>query len=146
MRELNLVILGTPKPKQSARFYAKGNKIFSFQKKEVVENERNIAFDVKAQLPKDFKPFDEAICVEVVFVFPIKETMKKKEKDAIAAGEYFYKDTKPDLHDNLCKGLFDALEGIVYVNDSRICMVKSAKIYGTQPRIELKVTPLNATA
>jgi Holliday junction resolvase RusA-like endonuclease len=146
MRELNLIILGTPKPKQSARFYAKGNKVFSFQKKEVVENERNIAFDVKSQLPVGFVPYDEPIGVEVVFVFPIKETMKKKEKEAIENGEYIYKDTKPDLHDNLCKGLFDALEGLVYVNDSRICMVKSAKIYGVQPRIELKITPLNASA
>ncbi len=146
MRELNLIILGTPKPKQSARFYAKGNKIFSFQKKEIVENERNIAFDVKSQLPKDFKPFDEPISIEVLFVFPIKETCKKSERNFIEQGGYVYKDTKPDLHDNLMKGLFDALEGIVYVNDSRICMVKSAKIYGTQPRIELKVTSLNASS
>lgn len=145
MRELNITILGTPKPKQSARFYAKGNKVFSFQKKEVVENERNIAFEVKQQLPTGFIPFDEPIGVEVVFVFPINGTIKKAQKKAIEDGEYVYKDTKPDLHDNLMKGLFDALEGIVYVNDSRICMVKSAKIYGTTPRIELKVTPLNAT-
>lgn len=145
MRELKLTILGTPKPKQSARFYAKGNKVFSFQKKEVVENERNIAYDVKSQLPICFKPFDEPIGVEVLFVFPIKETFTKKQKQAIEEGAVVYKDTKPDLHDNLMKGVFDALEGIVFVNDSRICEVASKKIYGNKPRIELRVYQLNAT-
>ena len=47
-------ILGIPTPKQSARFYAKnfGGKTMmkSYQKKEVVEKERNSAFDVKSHL------------------------------------------------------------------------------------------------
>ena len=144
MSELNLTILGTPKPKQSARFYAKGNKVFSFQKKEVVENERNIAFEVKQQLPMCFKPFDEPIGLEVLFVSPIKKSASKKEKAAIERGEIIYKDTKPDI-DNITKMCLDAMQGVVYINDSRICEYKATKIYGTIPKIQIRVYPLNAT-
>ncbi len=47
-----------------------------------------------------------------------------------------YPDTKPD-HDNLEKALYDALEGIVYVNDSRIVDKKFKKRWGDPPRVEV---------
>lgn len=144
MRELNLTILGTPKPKQSARFYAKGNKVFSFQKKEVVQNERNIAFEVKQQLPMCFKPFDEPIGVEVLYVFPPKESFTKKQKEFLREGGIIYKDTKPDV-DNITKMCLDAMQGVVYINDSRICEYKATKQYGNSPRIQMRVYTLNAT-
>ena len=51
-----------------------------------------------------------------------------------------YKNTKPDLTDNLNKGLFDALQDIVYTNDSRIVKITdTSKIYGIHPRTELTI-------
>lgn len=145
---MKVVIIGTPKAKQSARFRAitskKTGKTFvsSYQKKEVVENEKNIAFDVKSQLPLGFVPFDQAIGVQILYVFPLLSSFTKKQKKIIDAGGIIYKDTKPDLTDNLNKGLFDACEGILYTNDSRICKVESTKIYGTRPRVELEIYKL----
>jgi Holliday junction resolvase RusA-like endonuclease len=142
---MKLTIIGTPKSKQSARFRAitskKTGKTFvsSYQKKEVIDNERNTAFDVKSQLPIGFVPFDVAIGVKILYVFPLLSNFTKKQKEIIDAGGIIYKDTKPDLTDNLNKGLFDACEGILYTNDSRICKVESTKIYGTVPRIELEI-------
>lgn len=140
---LTFTILGIPQPKQSARFRAVkfGNKtiVQSYQKKEVKQNERNIQFDIKSQLPKDFKPFDCAIEVDVTFVFPPLSMWSKKKRTELESGNKVYKTTKPDLTDNLMKGLFDAMQGIVYVDDSRICKVRSEKIYGLVPKIELIV-------
>lgn len=46
--------------------------------------------------------------------------------------------TKPDLTDNLSKGVFDALEGIVFLNDSQIFAVKeSYKLYSEKPGIRI---------
>ena len=139
-------ILGIPSPKQSARFYAKnfGGKtmIKSYQKKEVVEKERNIAFDVKSQLPEGFIPYDCPLLFEVLFVFPILSSMKKAVRQAIEEGEIVYKPTKPDLQDNLMKILADSMNGIVFVDDSRICKVSSQKIYGLIPRTEVIIKPL----
>jgi hypothetical protein len=41
------------------------------------------------------------------------------------------------------KGTMDALNGIVFTDDSIIAKVDSIKIYGTTPKIELEFNPLN---
>lgn len=146
MNSINFKILGIPLSKQSARFknVKMGNKTFikSYQKQEVIDNERNIGFDVKSQLSPSFIPFDIPIGVEVLFVFPPLSSWSKKKKALLESGEVIYKETKPDLTDNLMKGLFDALNGIVFTDDARVCKVESKKIYGLVPRIELKVYEL----
>jgi Holliday junction resolvase RusA-like endonuclease len=144
---LNLKILGTPSSKQSARFrIVKGkggnNFVSSYQKKEVKDNERNIAYDVKSQLPLDFVPFDSPIGVKVLFVFPPLKSFSKKKMTELEEGKTIYKDAKPDLTDNLMKGVFDAMEGIVFTNDSRICTVESKKIFGFVPRTEITLFEL----
>jgi Holliday junction resolvase RusA-like endonuclease len=49
------------------------------------------------------------------------------------------KATKPDL-DNLGKGVLDALQGIVFENDSQIWEYKSIrKVYGSRFGIELEI-------
>lgn len=146
MNSIQFKILGIPLSKQSARFKTVqiGKKTFvkSYQKQEVIDNERNIGFDVKSQLNPSFIPYDVPIGVEVLFVFPPLASWSKKKKASMEAGEIIYKETKPDLTDNLMKGLFDALNGIVFTDDARVCKVDSKKIYGLVPRIELKVYEL----
>ncbi len=141
-----LKILGIPKPKQSARFASMrmGNKniIRSYQNKDVKEKERNIQFDVNQQLPKGFIPYDCALEVGVSFVFAPTSSFSKNKLKQLDSGVKLYKKTKPDLTDNLMKALFDAMEGIVYVNDSRICKVKSEKIYGRIPMITVVIKPI----
>lgn len=144
---LNLKILGIPLSKQSARFKVMKGKsgssfVKSYQKKEVVDNERNIAFDVKSQLPLGFVPFDRPIGAKVLFVFPPLKNFSKKKMSELESGTVIHKDTKPDLTDNLMKGVFDAMEGIVFTNDSRICEVSSKKIYGFVPRTEIELFEL----
>jgi Holliday junction resolvase RusA-like endonuclease len=143
---MKFTILGIPKPKQSARFFAKrsGDKTFikSYQKKEVVDNERNIAWDVKSQLPKGFVPFDCPIGIKVLFVFPPLKSFKKATIEAMEYGEEIWKDTRPDLTDNLMKGVVDAMNGVVYIDDARICKVESMKVFGHVPKIEIEIEKL----
>lgn len=144
---MKFTILGVPQPKQSARFrIAKGkagkNFVASYQTKEVKETERNIKYDIRSQLPFDFVPLDCPIGVKVLFVFPPLKSWSKKQKEALRQGQRIYKGTKPDLTDNLMKGLFDALNGLVFIDDARVVKVESEKIYGEQPRIELELYPL----
>lgn len=130
-------ILGIPKAKQSASFRiiktATKSFIGSYQKKEIVENQRNISFDIKSQLPSNFMPLEGALFAKVIFVFPILKSMKKNIISDIKKGGIFYKIAKPDLVDNLMKGLFDAMSGIVFIDDAQICKVSSCKIFGETP-------------
>lgn len=146
---LKFKILGIPQPKQSARFAirkGKGGKNFlqKYQKKEVVQNERNIAFDIKSQLPEGFIPFDSALKVKVLFVFPPLKTFSKVKLNALSTGAIIYKTTKPDLTDNLMKGTMDAMNGIVFTDDSIIAEVESKKIYGLVPRMEIEFQKLES--
>jgi len=143
---VTLTILGTPMPKQGDRqriAKGSGGQFIQHYKTSKVRNMEN---DIKAQatrqLPKDFAPFDEPIGIKAKFVFPPLKSFPKYKLEKIEGGIRMYKDTKPDLTDNLMKGLCDALEGILYVNDSRICSVETEKVYGRVPRTEVEVFQL----
>jgi Holliday junction resolvase RusA-like endonuclease len=82
---------------------------------------------------------DEAIGVKVLFVFPPLKSWSKKKRLELESGAIIYKITKPDLTDNLMKGLFDAMNGISFTDDSRVCKVESEKIYGLIPRTEVEL-------
>ncbi len=50
---------------------------------------------------------------------------------------------KPDL-DKLVRAIGDALEGIVYVNDSQIVRIVAEKFYGAPSRVEVAVSEMMA--
>lgn len=148
MDEYKFIFHGIPMSKQSARFmvgkYGKmKGKVVSYQKSSIIKKENDLGISAKEQLPKDFKILDEPIGASILYVFPMLSSFSKKDREFVKNGGIIYKDTKPDLHDNLNKALFDALEGIVYTNDSRVCKLKETqKIYGINPRIELTIFKL----
>jgi len=146
--EMKLILLGEPTPKQSARFrivQPKGKKAYvqAYQPKEIVDKEMSIKEAVINQLPPDFIPFDGAVSMGAKLVFGIPKSFSKKKRKAIEDGATHYKITKPDLQDNLMKGICDAMESIVYTNDSRICKTTGTeKIYGFKPRIEITIAEI----
>ena len=135
---MKFIILGTPFSKQSFRFTKSGHK---YQKKEVVEKQEAIQWQVVNQLPDGFKPFTGGVRVtRLLYVFPPLKSFSKKQLILLKNGVRIYKTTKPDLTDNLNKGLFDAMQGLVYINDSQVCEVENmVKCYGLQPRIEIEL-------
>jgi Holliday junction resolvase RusA-like endonuclease len=138
---MKITILGEPKPKQSARFCKVGKFMRSYQTKEVKQNEQNIQGQILATLPEGFVPFSEAIAItKLHYVFSPLSSFSKKQKALIDSGIIVYKHTKPDLTDNLSKGLFDAMQGIVFINDSQIVSMDNVKkYYGNIPRIEIEL-------
>ncbi len=139
--KLRFEITGEPRPKQSARFYHTGKFIKSYQTQTVKNEESNVKMQVIAQLPAGFTITQNAIRVtKLHYVFSPLKKMRKSDLKAIEAGELVYKATKPDLTDNLNKGVFDALQGIIYTNDSQIISLDNVKkIYGLRPRVEIEL-------
>lgn len=142
---MKLIIYGEPKAKQSAKFARIGKFMKSYQPKEVINAEANIKMQIISQLkelfPEGFEVFTGSVAVSKLhYVFsPLKSFTKKKMK-MIEDGMLVYKDTKPDLSDNLNKMLFDAMQGIIYDNDSRVVSMDNVKkYYGTRPRIEIEI-------
>jgi len=141
---ISLFIPGVPQPKQSARFRIikpMNGKAFvgSYQTKEVKETEKTIRSIVISQLPKGFQPFTKGINItKLHYSFPPLKSFSKKILARINSGEEIIKTTKPDLTDNLNKGVFDALQGLIYLNDSQICGLDNCKkFYSNMPGISL---------
>ncbi len=157
---INLFIPGIPKPKQSMRTSVVYNRSTGepviyrnkntgrrqvltqqYQDPKIKETERSIQLVAKEQLPPGFTPTDKPIIVtRLIYSFPPIKSLNKAQKQAIEEGKFVLKYTKPDLTDNLSKGLFDALQGIVYMNDSQICgMFTVWKVYSNKPGIYLRL-------
>jgi Holliday junction resolvase RusA-like endonuclease len=132
---LQLTVLGIPAPKQSFRFNPKTGGKFTDAKTTGKLN--SFIEQVVSSLPKGFIPFDCKLKLVAVFVFPPVKSMKKAILKDIEEGALIYKETRPDLTDNLMKGICDKMTGVVYTDDSRICSIKSDKYYGSVPRTEL---------
>jgi crossover junction endodeoxyribonuclease RusA len=70
------------------------------------------------------------IRIEVRFFFPRPKSLKKSVLD---------KTTKPDI-DKLVRAALDALTGIAFDDDSQVTELHACKLFGTPPRMEIKIT------
>ena len=129
-----------PKAIQSVRFSARCGYVQTFQPQSNKNWKLTIKNEVYKQLPADWKILDsEPLWVEVSYVFPPLKSFKKADKEWIEAGNYISKDTKPDANDNLNKGLYDALTGILWADDAKVAWPAAVKVYGKNPGIWLSI-------
>lgn len=137
---LNLKIIGNPKPKQGDRQFIlkQGNRqrIAHYQPKHITNEHANLKQQILAQLPEDFDLIASGISATVDFRFYPPKAIEKK---MLKTNAHFPKTTKPDL-DNLEKMLWDAMEGVVFVNDSLIHTKAISKIYSLTPGIDIRLT------
>lgn len=133
-----------PKAIQSVRIGRCGGFARAFQPQENVNWKVLISMMARQQIPEGFKVFDEVpLKITVVFSYLPPKSWPKYRIKALENGFCFRKITKPDLSDNLMKGLCDALTGIVWRDDSIIASIVSDKYYATTEEITIKVEPLD---
>lgn len=130
---MKLTIFGTPVALQSFKYTKTGIK---YQPKHIKESKHSMIVQLVNQLPKKYVPFTGPVVIsELAFVFPLLKSFSKKKLAQIGKGIKIYKKTRPDL-DNLCKNLFDVMNGIVWMDDSQIVELSNVtKLYGPVPGI-----------
>ncbi|MGG4288354.1 RusA family crossover junction endodeoxyribonuclease [Priestia megaterium] len=87
--------------------------------------------EIKRQIVKQVKERElmkDEIEVEVMFFMPIPQSWSKKKREAAVLKPH---KSKPDI-DNLLKGLFDALNGLIWKDDNLVSKVSAVKIYVPQ--------------
>jgi len=153
--QFTFIIEGEPNTKQSVRIMAmtdkEGNakydykadgkkkvKMAKFQDKDQMNKEVYAKWCIKGQLPFGHELWTGPIAItklHYIFYPP------KKFIDQVRNKELVLKVTRPDMTDNLNKLVFDAMNKIVYLDDSQICVMDNLmKYYGLQPKtiIELR--------
>ena len=135
-RKIELTLFGIPMPKQSVRQgkNKQGQTIF-YQDKKKKERESDYVAQIKKQLPPGFKMFEECVFVRRMhFVYPPLKSFHKIKgtMEGLRNGKKIYKNTRPDLPDNLKKLVNDCLSGLVYRDDCIIVGEDDVKkYYGT---------------
>ena len=129
---MRFIILGIPKPKQSFRYAVAGKFVRKYQPEEIKQEAGNIRSQIINQLPKDFQPFSRGVRISRCwFVFPSLKSWSKKKLAAAELLGGLFKTTAPDLTDNLMKGLIDAMQGVVFINDSQILRTSNKESHAT---------------
>lgn len=77
------------------------------------------------------------LSVDIVAYLPIPKSATKAQRAGMEAGTIL-PSRKPDV-DNIEKAVLDALNGIGYKDDARVCRTSCAKFYGAEPRLEITI-------
>lgn len=142
--QLSLTILGEPFAKQSMRVTRSGHR---YTPSKVRKGQANLRAQIVQQLPgtngDKFKPWQGPVRVRrVLFVFPRPKNHYRTGKYAGQLKDWAptFVTKRPDLTDNLMKGLFDAMNGVVFLDDKQVVEVlHTRKIFGEKPRIEVEI-------
>lgn len=134
------VIPGTPVGKGRPKFARRGNFVSTYTPEKTASYENLVK--VKAQEAMAGRPLiDCAVCVGIhLFVTPPTSWSQKKQFAAVS-GNGIYPTTKPDV-DNVIKGIFDAMNEIVWKDDKQVVDVVVSKRYCTTARAVVEVFPL----
>lgn len=127
-----IVIPGKPIGKARPRFSRVGSfvKVYSAQAKE----EKQVIKQIKAQWR--LRPLECPVIVSMVFAMPITKASKKTVSECLSGALKHIK--KPDTS-NLIKFYEDAMNGIVYRDDSQIYEVEGQKIFAREPKTIIRV-------
>ena len=134
-----------PKAIQSVRFASRGGYVQTFQPKANKEWKFLVKSETYKQLPPGWKPLEGPLWVEIVYVFPPLKSFRKSDREWIEHGGLIFKETKPDVNDNLNKGLFDAFTGVLWGDDAQVAWSASQKAFGKVPGISVAVGTLPRT-
>ena len=85
----------------------------------------------------DFKMIEGACSIVIMAFFEVPKSKSKKFKLA-ALNNKEWPTKKPDV-DNIAKAIQDALNGLVYKDDSNIVYMSVSKYYNTNPKVLVKV-------
>ena len=126
-----------PQAQARHRHFKRGNTIATFDPNS--SDKKAVQYDIIRQMDaKGLKRLTKApIALEVINYTQIPQSFSQKRRKALEGQPCI---TKPDI-DNYCKFVMDAMNGVVYEDDSCVTSLWSEKIYSANPRVELILKP-----
>ena len=132
---IRLTIPGKVVPQLRPKFARKGGFVQAYDPAKC-KNYKDYVRRLAAQCYKG-KPIEGPIAVKILVHRHTPQSFGKT-KMAMALAGALRPTTKPDL-DNLCKGVVDALKGIVWRDDAQIVRLEVEKWYSDNPRAEIEI-------
>jgi Holliday junction resolvase RusA-like endonuclease len=136
MMQIMFTIYGIPIAKGRPRFSTRGKFPVAYTPEKTKNYESEVGMMAKAAMGAS-ELLEGALEAFIYVTFPVPASYSKKRTEAcLSDSEKHTK--KPDL-DNICKILFDGMNGIVFKDDSQITSIHATKVYGEVAKVELIV-------
>lgn len=136
---IEFTIPGDPVPQGRPRAGRAGRRIVMYDPKESREYKRYVSLIARQHAPKTL--LKGPLSVEMKIYRKIPKSTTKKDRALISEG-IKRPVTKPDT-DNYTKSVLDALNGIIYKDDSQVTDLYASKYYSDNPRVELKIQEID---
>ena len=134
--QVMFTVEGTPIGKGRPKFARRGNFVSTYTPTKTRDYETLIAEAAQKAMGSS-EPLKTPVAAYIYITVPIPASYSKKRSEACLSGlERPCK--KPDC-DNVVKAFFDAMNGIVYQDDSQIVSIHATKRYGTVGMVEVLV-------
>jgi len=134
--QVMFTVEGTPIGKGRPKFARRGNLVSTYTPIKTRDYEILIV-EAARQAMGSSEPLKTPVAAYIYITVPIPTSYSKKRSTACLEGlERPCK--KPDA-DNILKAYFDAMNGIVYEDDSQIVSIHATKRYGTVGMVEVLV-------
>ena len=134
--QVMFTVEGTPIGKGRPKFARRGNFVSTYTPTKTRDYETLIAEAAQKAMGSS-EPLKTPVAAYIYITVPIPASYSKKRSEACLSGlERPCK--KPDA-DNILKAFFDAMNGIVYQDDSQIVSIHATKRYGTVGMVEVLV-------
>jgi len=135
---ISFTIPGKPVAQGRPRAARRGNRIMMYDPKPSKDYKEYVAKIAKEYAPEE--PTEAALGVQMKIYREIPKSTTKKDRKLINEG-LKRPVVRPDT-DNYTKAILDALNGIIYKDDSQIVDLKASKYYSDDPRVEIKIEAL----
>jgi len=133
------IIPGNPIAQARPRATRRGNKIMMYDPKESREYKEFVALIAKQHAPKN--PYEGALQVAINIYRQIPKNTTKKNRALFLKG--IKRPVSKADTSNYVKGIEDALNGIIYKDDSQIVDLYASKFYSENPRVEVTIKDLS---
>jgi len=138
--EIQFVVPGQPVAKGRPKFARRGNFVTAYSPAKTVNYEGLVAHSASvAMAGKDL--IQGAVSVELDIRLQIPESWSNKKKMAAANGEIAA--TKRSDIDNITKGIFDGMNGVVWRDDGQVVEAIQRKRYSQTPGVVVIVRELD---
>jgi len=137
-KEFTFEIPGEPIPKKRPRFCSTGMRVRTYDIQK--DQTQNIRKHIMLQMGKEriISRLQGPIMVFMYFFLPIPSSWSLKRSNEVEGTPHR---GKPDL-DNLIKMYSDAMNGLIYADDSQIAIITSTKIYSKIPKTIIHISAL----
>ena len=133
---LTFEVPGDPHGKGRPKFARRGNFVQTYTDKKTANYEELVKFHANTAMV-DLDPLKGAVAVYIYIKLAVPKSYSKKRTEACLSG--LERPTKKPDWDNVAKSICDAMNGIVYMDDTQIVDAHVTKVYATNAGVDVGV-------